>query len=235
MAAKNAGDAGSTQKQMSHEQPVDEERKQRALRIFDVLKEEYPNARPLLNFRNAYELLVATVLAAQCTDEMVNKVTEKLFLRYPDGYTLAAADQNDLEEVIKPTGFFHNKATSLLKMSRALVSEHQGKVPESLEELVNLPGVGRKTANVVVGHCFDRSAVIVDTHFKRVAGRLGLSNLNNPDKIEMEIRTLIAEKIWTKFSQIVNFHGRYCCQARKPQCPICKVSDLCPYPEKTPA
>ena len=117
----------------------------------------------------------------------------------------------------------------------ALVEEHRGKVPESLEQLVRLPGVGRKTANVVVGHCFGEPAIIVDTHFKRVVGRLGLSKLSNPDKIEMEIRALIPEEIWTKFSQVVNFHGRYCCQAKKPQCPDCKVRDLCPYPEKTPA
>jgi endonuclease-3 len=234
MSDKKTGRKGKAGAGKPQDLQIDQELKDRAARIFDILKKEYPNARPLLHFRSAYELLTATVLAAQCTDEMVNKVTADLFPRYPDASSLSAADREELEEIIRPTGFFHNKATSLLKMAGALVEEHRGNVPESLEELVKLPGVGRKTANVVLGHCFGRQAIIVDTHFKRVSGRLGLSHANNPDKIEMEVREIVAEGVWTQFSQVINFHGRYCCQARKPRCPDCRVRDLCPYPEKTP-
>jgi len=226
-----AGAAGS--KAASVDAGVYEARRRRALAVFEVLAEEYPDAKPLLRFRNAFELLTATVLAAQCTDEMVNKVTEKLFPRFPNPPSLADAEPEELEGMIRSTGFYRNKAKSLLAMAGALVENHGGQVPESVEEMVKLPGVGRKTANVVAGQCFGAPAIIVDTHFKRVSGRLGLTDQTNPDKIEVDVAPLIPAEMRTRFSMVINYHGRYCCAARKPKCPDCPVSDLCPWPEKT--
>jgi endonuclease-3 len=203
-------------------------------RIFSLLDREYPQARPHLDFRNAFELLVATILAAQCTDEMVNKVTPELFSRYPDPGALAAARPEDLERLIRSTGFYKNKARSLLNMARAIREQYKGKLPVTVEELIKLPGVGRKTANVVAGNCYGTPAIIVDTHFKRVIGRLGLSDQTNPDKIEFSMWELVPEPKRTRFSLIVNEHGRRVCTARKPLCPQCVIADLCPYEDKSP-
>jgi len=208
-------------------------RAERAGRIFGILEEEYPGARPHLDFRNAFELLVATILAAQCTDEMVNRVTPDLFRRYPDAPALAEAEPAALEQMIRSTGFYRNKAKSLLNMARAVKERFQGRLPLSVEELVQLPGVGRKTANVVAGNCYDQPAIIVDTHFKRVIGRLGLSDETNPDKIEHSMWDLVPEGNRTRFSMVVNEHGRRICSARKPLCPNCVIADLCPFAGKT--
>jgi endonuclease-3 len=195
-------------------------RAERAGRIFDILDREYPEAKPHLNFRNAFELLVATILAAQCTDEMVNKVTPDLFGKCPDPASLAEAETPVL-------------AKSLLNMAKAVQEKFGGTLPRSVEELVQLPGVGRKTANVVAGNCYDLPAIIVDTHFKRVVGRLGLSDEANPDKIERSMWDLVPEESRTRFSMVVNEHGRRICTARKPRCPDCAIADLCPFPDKT--
>jgi endonuclease-3 len=208
-------------------------RAERARRIFEILEGEYPQAKPHLDFRNAFELLVATILAAQCTDEMVNRVTPDLFRRFPDPASLAEAEPAVLEQMIRSTGFYRNKAKSLLSMARSVKENFGGALPGSVEQLVQLPGVGRKTANVVAGNCYGIPAVIVDTHFKRVVGRLGLSDETNPDKIERSMWDLVPEANRTRFSMVVNEHGRRICAARKPRCPDCLIADLCSFPEKT--
>ena len=208
-------------------------RADRAGRILEILEREYPGARPHLDFRNAFELLVATILAAQCTDEMVNKVTPELFRRYPEPAALAAAPPEELEQLIRSTGFYRNKAKSLLDMARAVQQRFAGELPKNVEELVELPGVGRKTANVVAGNCYGIPAIIVDTHFKRLVGRLGLSDETNPDKIERSMWDLVPEDNRTRFSLVVNEHGRRVCTARKPLCPKCVIAHLCPFPDKT--
>ena len=205
-------------------------RAERTGRIFAVLDREYPDAKPHLDFRNAFELLVATILAAQCTDEMVNRVTPEVFRRFPDPSSLASAETAELEQMIRSTGFYRNKAKSLLNMARSVQEQFRGALPRSVEELVRLPGVGRKTANVVAGNCYGLPAIIVDTHFKRVIGRLRLSDETNPDKIERSMWPLVPEQTRTRFSMVVNEHGRRICSARKPLCPNCMIADLCPFP-----
>lgn len=208
------------------------EREKRAFEIFNILDAVYPDAGPLLNYKNAYELLVSTILAAQCTDERVNSVTPKLFEKYPDPQSMLCAHVNDIEEIIRPTGFFRNKTRNLKKLGFALAEKYQGQLPDSIEELVTLPGIGRKTANVIVGYCFDKPAIIVDTHFKRVCARLQLTEQTNPDKIEKDIRSFFPESLQTRFSGAINFHGRFRCKARKPLCAQCEIISFCPYPDK---
>jgi endonuclease-3 len=210
-------------------------RAERAAEILRVLTAMYPEARPHLDFRSPFELLTATILAAQCTDETVNHVTLELFRRYPDAAHLARADQRELEGMIRSTGFYRNKAKSLLGMARSLQQEFGGTMPERVEELTRLPGVGRKTANVVAGNCFGVPAIIVDTHLKRVVGRLELSDESDPDKIERSLWELVPEDRRTRFSLVINEHGRRICVARKPLCGQCKVNHLCPYPRKAAA
>jgi len=188
-----------------------------------------------LHFRSAYELLAATILAAQCTDERVNQVTPELFRRYPNPARLAKADANELEELIRSTGFYRSKAKSLLGMAKALVERFGGQVPETVEQLTTLPGVGRKTANVLVGACFGRPALIVDTHVKRVAARLGLTSQTDPDKIEAELQAIVPPESQTRFSWLIGEHGRRICTARKPLCLRCPVRRLCPFPDKAQA
>lgn len=207
--------------------------RERALKIFDILKQEYPDPHPLLTFSNPFELLIATILAAQCTDERVNKVTPLLFKEFPDAEKLAGAALERLEEIIRSTGFYKQKAKRIKAVAEALVEHFGGRVPESIDEMASLPGVGRKTANVVAGNCFGIPAIMVDTHFQRVTVRLGLAASNHPLKIEPEIRAIIPDELKTMFSLVINFHGRYCCKARKPLCPACKVEKLCPFTEKT--
>jgi len=209
------------------------ERAGRARKILEVLSREFPDARCRLDHNNALELLVATILAAQCTDERVNEVTKDLFGKYKRASDYARADRAALEAAIRPTGFYRNKARSILAMAKALVERHGGKVPETIDELVKLPGVGRKTANVVIGAVFGGAAIIVDTHFKRVMNRVGLSAHRDPDKIEFDVRELLDEKDWTRFSNVVNFHGRLVCRSRKPACDACKITALCDYFEET--
>jgi len=208
-------------------------RRDRALEILKRLKKLHPDAGCTLDFKNPFELLVATILAAQCTDEMVNRVTPELFAKYPDPKALAAAKLPAIEKLIKPTGFFRNKAKSITRCAAALVERHGGKVPGSMNELNKLPGVGRKTANVVLGEAFGHPAIIVDTHFRRVTARLALHADTDPDKIEAAICSFFPEKHRTRFSDCILFHGRRVCSSRKPKCFDCRIEDLCPYPEKT--
>jgi len=205
------------------------ELKERARKIMNVLKKTYPDARCMLRHRNPYELLVATILAAQCTDQKVNEVTATLFRKYRTPDDLAAAELDVLQKEIKPTGFFRQKAKSIRNSCVAIVKDYGGRVPDTLEEMVKLPGVGRKTANVVLGECFGKPGIIVDTHFRRVTGRLGLTRNEDPVKIEADLNELIATGDRTLFSHVITFHGRRICVARKPKCEECPVNSLCDY------
>jgi len=202
--------------------------RERAAKINRTLAKLYPDARCLLNFSNALELLVATILAAQCTDSKVNEVTADLFSRYRSAEDFADADLAEVEKQIRPTGFFRQKAKSVIATCRELAMRHGGQVPETIEELTALPGVGRKTANVVLGNAFGRPAIIVDTHVRRLAGRLGLSGQTDPDGIEMDLQKLLPRKEWTAFSHRVGFHGRRVCFARKPAHDKCAIAQWCP-------
>ena len=206
----------------------------RAGKILDILSKSFPNAACRLDHRNGLELLVATILAAQCTDVKVNEVTKALFKRYRKATDYAEADPATLQAEIRPTGFFRNKAKSIIAAARALTEKHNGRLPKSVEEMVALPGVGRKTANVLLGNLFGRPAIIVDTHFKRVMDRVGLTSNADPDKIEADIRDLLPPKRWTRFSYVVNDHGRLVCQARKPKCDECKITGLCDFYRENP-
>ena len=202
---------------------------ERAREIYDRLVEHYPDAHCALDFKTPYQLLVATILSAQCTDKRVNMVTPSLFKRYRTPAAMADADPAELEEMIKSTGFFRNKTKSLLGMSRALVERHRGRVPETLDELVKLPGVGRKTANVVLGNAFDRNeGVVVDTHVGRVSQRLGLTRETDPVRIEQELMRLFPSERWTMLAHLLIEHGRRICVARRPKCEECFLSDICP-------
>lgn len=192
------------------------------------LAEEYPEARCELDHRSPFELLVATILSAQCTDARVNMVTPVLFARYPDAAALAAADRAELEELIRPTGFYRNKATSLLGMAAALAGEHGGEVPGAMEELTALPGVGRKTANVVRSVALGLPGLPVDTHVGRLARRLGLTTETDPVKVEMELNAMIPAAERGRFSLRLILHGRRVCLARTPRCEDCVLNDFCP-------
>jgi endonuclease-3 len=206
-----------------------EKLKEKTKKVLSILAKEYPDARCMLDHKTPLELLVATILAAQCTDERVNMVTKDLFKKYRRAEDYAGAGLAELEADIRPTGFFKNKAKSIKKASADIVERFGGKVPENLEDLVSLPGVGRKTANVVLGTSFGKQGIIVDTHVKRVAGRIGLSKNINPTKIEYDLMELVPERRWTDFSYILTFHGRSICVARKPRCEICPIKALCNY------
>jgi endonuclease III len=193
------------------------------------LKAEYPDARTELDWSNPLELLVATILSAQTTDVQVNRVTESLFSKYRTAEDYADSTPDELEEDIRPTGFYRNKARSLRGMAGALVEKHGGEVPRTMSELVALPGVGRKTANVVLGNAFGTNeGIVVDTHVRRVSGRLGLTESSDPVKIERELMRLVPEREWTIFSHLLILHGRRTCKARKPDCPNCILNDICP-------
>ncbi len=204
----------------------------RALRIHEKLGEVYPGAECALHFRSPFELLVATILSAQCTDERVNKVTPALFDRFPDAETMAEASMADLEELVRTTGFFRNKAKSLKGMAQAVMRDHNGVIPQTMEELRPLPGVGRKTANVVLGNCFGVPGLTVDTHMTRVNQRLGLTKNVDPEKIELDLMVLIPQPDWTLYSHRIISHGRAICVARKPKCEICPIAEDCPYYQK---
>lgn len=205
-----------------------QDRKKRVRKIIQILRKLYPNARTHLNFSNPLELLVATILAAQCTDERVNKVTEDLFKKYRTAQDYANADLKTLELEIKPTGFYRNKAKAIKRCCQVLVEKYEGRVPDTIEELTKLPGVGRKTANAVLANAFGKQGIIVDTHLKRVTARLGLVKSQNPDKIEFELMEIVPKNKRTLFSHLIGEHGRYVCEARKPKCSICKINKLCP-------
>jgi endonuclease III len=203
--------------------------KDKAEAINRELAKAYPDAKCALNYKNPFELLAATILSAQCTDERVNMVTPALFKRCPNAKALASIPQEELEELIRTTGFFRNKAKSLIGMAAAVAGTHKGKVPAHMDELRKLPGVGRKTANVVLGNCFDTPGITVDTHMSRLSQRMGLTRNSDPEKIEQDLIKLIPEKEWTLFSHRIITHGRQVCQARRPLCERCPVTNHCDY------
>ena len=205
------------------------EEKQRARAIVRALKKEYPEARCSLNYASPLELLVATILSAQCTDERVNVVTAGLFRKYRSAADYARAPQAELEQDIRPTGFFRNKARAIQGACRLLEERHGGRVPASLEDLLALPGVARKTANVVLGNAFGvASGVVVDTHVQRLSARLGLSAQKQPEKIERDLMELVPRGDWINFSHLLIYHGRKVCKARTPLCAECVLEPLCP-------
>ncbi len=200
----------------------------RARRMYRTLSVRYPDAHCELDFRNPYELLVATVLSAQTTDVRVNSITPILFEKYPDARALAGADRDDLEAIVKPTGFFRAKSTSLLNLAGDLAERFDGEVPPRLADLTTLPGVGRKTANVVLGNAFDVPGITVDTHFGRLVRRFGWTQLGDPVKVEHAVGALVPKKEWTQLSHVLIFHGRRICHSRKPACGVCPVASMCP-------
>ena len=205
------------------------ERKKRALRITKKLAKAYPDAECALDYRNPWELLVATILSAQCTDKVVNKVTPELFARYPNPAALAAADPAAVEKIVHRTGFFRQKTKSLQRSSADIVEEFGGEVPKTMEELLTLRGVARKTANVVLGNAFGVPGLTVDTHMRRIHQRLALTRHDDPVKIERDLMELVPEKDWTMHSHRVIHHGRVCCDARRPQCEVCPIQPDCPW------
>ena len=200
----------------------------RARRLADILARLYPEARVSLDFETPWQLLVATILSAQCTDERVNIVTPALFRRYPDPQATAAADVRDLERLVVTTGFFRQKARSLKAAAQQILERYRGDVPAAMDELVKLPGVGRKTANVVLGHAFGIPGMAVDTHVRRVSYRLGLTRESDPEKIEADLCDLLPSEQWTAFSMRLILHGRRVCAARKPRCAECALLADCP-------
>ena len=197
--------------------------------VLDRLLERYPHAHCALDFTNAFELLCATILSAQCTDKRVNIVTPALFARYPDARSLATARQEHVEELIKSTGFFRNKAKSLIGMATAVVERHGGEVPADMDSLVVLPGVGRKTANVILGNAFGRNdGIVVDTHVTRLSNRLALANGTDAVKLERALLPLFPQERWTMLSHLLIEHGRQVCDAKKPRCGECLLADVCP-------
>jgi len=205
------------------------DRKDHARRVCEALERAYPDAECALSHSDPYQLLVATILSAQCTDARVNMVTPELFRRFPDCEGLAKADQSELEGLIRSTGFFRAKTRSLLAMAKKVVEDHAGTIPRELDELTALPGVGRKTANVVLGTAFGiASGVVVDTHVKRLARRLGLSSRKTPEQIEQDLMKLVPRTLWVDLSHRLIHHGRRVCRARRPQCEICSLESICP-------
>ena len=203
-------------------------------RILNALDHAIPEPRVELDHRTPVELLMATILSAQCTDQRVNAVTPALFKRFRTAQDYAAAKPAELETLIRSTGFYKNKTKNLIRCGRTLVERFGGEVPDTMEELVTLPGVGRKTANVLLGHCFDRPAIVVDTHVKRVANRLGFTKSENPDRIETDLQAVIPEARWTQGAQRLLLHGRYVCLARRPKCESCVIYADCHWKGKLP-
>jgi endonuclease III len=203
-------------------------RKDRARIVYDTLDPLYTRAKTALHYENAFQLLVATILSAQCTDKQVNQVTPALFRKYKGPEDFLRVPEEELQEEIRPTGFFRNKAKSIRSCSRALLDLFGGEVPDTMEALIQLPGVGRKTANCVLGAAFGVPGVVVDTHVKRLALRLGLTENENPDKIEKEIEPLLPRERWRRFSDLLIYHGRAVCKARKPDHGGCAVRAWCP-------
>lgn len=204
-------------------------RKKRARDIIRLLRRSYPNARTELNHRNPLELLIATILSAQCTDKKVNEITGSLFKKYTDVNAFARADQSVLEQEIKPTGFYRNKAAHIIAAANRIRTAYRGRVPKSMEALVTLPGVARKTANIVLAGAFHTAeGIAVDTHVKRLAGRMGLTTNTTPDKIEQDLMALLPKSFWLDTNFVLVNHGRETCPARKPRCALCVVSHVCP-------
>jgi endonuclease-3 len=205
----------------------------RARRILEVLRRQHPDLSPPLNHRNGFELMVGVILSAQTTDAQVNAVTPELFRRFPTPAALGAAPLEEIEAIVRPTGFYRSKAKNIRAAAAALAERFGGEVPRTIEELVSLPGIGRKGANAVAGALYDVPAVIVDTHFSRVCRRLGFTTATSPERIEQDMAEIVPEAEQTAFSMAINFHGRSCCTARKPQCHSCPIRVWCPYPEQS--
>lgn len=214
--------------------------KERIGKIIRILRREYPGSRTALGFESPLQILVATILAAQCTDKRVNQITPALFSKYPTAAAFAAADRAELEAEIRPTGFFRNKAKSIIGAARKIVEDFDGRVPANMADLITLPGVARKTANIVLSSGYGiAEGIAVDTHVKRLSGRLGLSRQRDPEKIEKDLLRLVPKKDWLDFNYMLINHGRKTCQARKPRCPECLVRRFCPsavklHPELKP-
>jgi endonuclease-3 len=200
----------------------------RARRIVRLLAQLYPDARCALHYENPLQLLIATILSAQCTDARVNMVTPGLFARFPSVQDFATANPRELETAIQSTGFFRNKTRNIQECCKQLVSQYNGQLPETLEELTKLPGIGRKTANVILGSAFDVPGITVDTHVRRLSRRMGLTTQMDPEKIERDLMQLIPKKEWTMFSHRMIFHGRQVCHARNPKCAECALAKVCP-------
>ena len=205
---------------------------QRALTLLARLKALYPNATCTLNYETPVQLLVATILSAQCTDERVNKVTPELFSQFPDAKAIAEAKREDIETLIRSTGFYRNKAKSIQGACEMIVSQFGGNVPDTMSDLLKLPGVARKTANVVLAHAYGVNAgVTVDTHVKRLSNRLGLTEKSDPKQIEKDLMALLPQAEWENWSIRLIYHGREVCKARQPLCDVCSLADLCPFPD----
>jgi endonuclease-3 len=207
----------------------------RALAILRRLNQAHPDARLALDFSTPLELLIALILAAQARDDLVNQVTLRIFAKYKKAADYAEAPLSELEGEIRKINFYHNKARAIQRCCQELVTRFSGEVPRELEDLLTLPGVGRKTANILIGNALGRPAIGVDTHVMRLSQRLGFTRHGDPDKIEFDLKPLLPEKHWVRFCHLLQYHGRRVCLARKPRCPECVVEGLCPYPEKTPA
>jgi endonuclease-3 len=207
--------------------------RERAAKILDILEQTYPDADTELHHRNAFELVVATILSAQCTDERVNLVTPALFRRYPTPDAMARARPAQIEAMIRPTGFFRAKTRSILGCARALVAEHGGEVPRTMAAMVKLPGVGRKTSSVVLGHAYRLAeGIAVDTHVLRVSNRLGIARGEDPIEVERQLMALLPRERWIRTTDLLIFHGRRICQARRPTCSVCPVFSLCRWPHR---
>ena len=215
------------------DQPAGVTAKRRLARMLTTLRTTAPAMKVELDHRTPWELLVATILSAQCTDQRVNQVTPNLFRRYQQPRDYASADPTELEALIRPTGFFKTKARNLIHCAKAVAGQFQGEVPDTMEALTTLPGVGRKTANVLLGNAFEKPAIVVDTHVKRVAGRLDLTRHTDPEKIELDLQRLLPADQWTEGSQRLLLHGRYICLARTPKCQHCPIYADCHWKGKT--
>lgn len=201
--------------------------------LIKVLDHEFPDPKVELDHKTPLQLLVATILSAQCTDERVNKVTPHLFKKYKTAKDYARADLAVLEQEVRSTGFYKNKAKNIIGCCRVLVEKHGGKIPQTMDELIELPGVWRKTANVILGNCFGQPAIVVDTHVRRVSLRLELTQSDDPDQIEKELERLFPKPLWTRVSHQLLLHGRYICKAQKPRCPECDLKPICGFFKKT--
>ena len=207
--------------------------KKDTLEILKILKEYYPDATCSLDFKTPFQMVIAVMLSAQCTDERVNKTTPELFKKYPDAETLAKADIKELEEIIHPCGFYKNKAKNAKACSQKLVDEYNGVVPETMEELINLPGVGRKSANVIMLEAFHNpQGIAVDTHAKRISNRIGFSNNEDPEKVEKDLLKVVPKEFYYDANHLFVWHGRKTCDSRKPKCDMCPINNYCNYYKK---
>lgn len=205
----------------------------RVTHMCSILRKAYPDVKTQLDHQNPFELLIATILSAQCTDKQVNAVTPALFKAFPSLQALASAPLSEIETLIHSTGFFHNKARHIKNCAEAIAREYGGMVPQALDELLKLPGVGRKTANVVLSAAFGQARIVVDTHVKRISKRLGLTVSDDPTKIEFDLMKVLPEEEWNAFGLRLIYFGREVCKARKPECPVCPLKGICEYPHKT--